>query len=473
MISSYDCQLPEKRPVKKISLNQSNTSRVDKNVHVKFEANESLHDNPSTLITSDTSTSLQYDVPEPEVNYSSNQVPMPKLPDPMGNSHGKKWLKNNMPTPEMSEASDLSFNTSSSRDEQFSVMTSRNDVLRTEANTARKIEEVQVKHRAMESSRQITPELIATRQYDEKVYHRCSHHQSVPLPSLEKKCEIEVQESEGSYHEESKPCYYPDRYLSVEDQCCPSSYYSHMSIAQGECQNSSHFVNQVGPPSFGYYYHQQKANPGKGSLEHRDIPGACNNNTNHQYRVYVDQYGHRCFLPLYTQPANQGETYVMNLNKNDVLCGRGGTVNTYIGNRSFRALVAEYQGTYLLLRKKEKPKLISEVIAQIRSRGGRFLERHEIKESGLWKEVGYDRATAKTGQAMREGLAGIRKQMRKKKDNCESISGYSIHQVSKRKCTDSKEAWDESKVIKKMKLSSDIQIYAISRRGMKKSEVQL
>lgn len=90
------------------------------------------------------------------------------------------------------------------------------------------------------------------------------------------------------------------------------------------------------------------------------------------------------------------------VNAYDVLCGRGGGTNSQIGNRRFRKLVQEFQPTYLLARRKEKPLLARTIVLIIRKRGGRFLRKDE--DTGELFEVGDSKAEAKTSQALREGL---------------------------------------------------------------------
>lgn len=90
------------------------------------------------------------------------------------------------------------------------------------------------------------------------------------------------------------------------------------------------------------------------------------------------------------------------VNHNDVLCGRGGGTNSQIGNRRFRQLVQEFQPTYLLARRKEKPLLARTIVLIIRKRGGHFLKKNE--DTGEMFEVGDAKAEAKTSQALREGL---------------------------------------------------------------------
>merc|ERR1712066_1125891 len=85
------------------------------------------------------------------------------------------------------------------------------------------------------------------------------------------------------------------------------------------------------------------------------------------------------------------------LNSHDVLLGRGGGTNTQIGNRRFRSLVQEFQPTYLLCRRKEKPLIARTIVLIIRGRGGRFLKKDD--SNGALFEVGDEKAEAKTSQA--------------------------------------------------------------------------
>lgn len=110
------------------------------------------------------------------------------------------------------------------------------------------------------------------------------------------------------------------------------------------------------------------------------------------------------------------------INIHDVLCGRGGGTNTQVGNRRFRSLVQEFQPTYLLCRRKEKPLIARTIVLIIRNRRGRFLKKNE--DDGGFYEVGDEKAEAKTSQALREGLDvrasrstmdGKKKNRRKKK----------------------------------------------------------
>lgn len=101
------------------------------------------------------------------------------------------------------------------------------------------------------------------------------------------------------------------------------------------------------------------------------------------------------------------------INENDVLCGRGGATNTHIGNKRFRAIVAEYQEEYLRARKKEKAQIALRVVERIMQKGGRFLKRESATD--IWVEVPSKKALGKTGQALREGLDVRHKTIRPEK----------------------------------------------------------
>jgi hypothetical protein len=103
--------------------------------------------------------------------------------------------------------------------------------------------------------------------------------------------------------------------------------------------------------------------------------------------------------PESTEPVCES---LADVNSYDVLCGRGGGTNSQIGNRRFRQLVQDFQPTYFMAKRKEKPLLARTIVLIIRKRGGRFLKKNE--DTGALYEVGDTKAEAKTSQALREGL---------------------------------------------------------------------
>jgi len=70
--------------------------------------------------------------------------------------------------------------------------------------------------------------------------------------------------------------------------------------------------------------------------------------------------------------------FISRLNKYDVLCGRGSGPNERMGNINFRDLVSTRKIEYLAINPrdhKNKNRIAREIVAVVRSRGGRFLKR--------------------------------------------------------------------------------------------------
>ena len=92
---------------------------------------------------------------------------------------------------------------------------------------------------------------------------------------------------------------------------------------------------------------------------------------------------------------------------NDVLFGRGGKINDHPGNIQFRSIVEQCKYNYTQLRsKREKRRIALEVIDQIRSLGGKFLECDT--SSGCWFEQSKVKVFKKASQALREGAPRLR-----------------------------------------------------------------
>jgi hypothetical protein len=111
----------------------------------------------------------------------------------------------------------------------------------------------------------------------------------------------------------------------------------------------------------------------------------------------------------------------------DVLCGRGGATNNHEGNRRFRSIVVEHQTEYLKARKMEKAVIARQIVEAVHNNGGRYLKRSKADDS--WVEVPMKQATAKTSQALREGLDVRNKTVRSTKAlRRDSDSGISTEQ---------------------------------------------
>jgi hypothetical protein len=103
---------------------------------------------------------------------------------------------------------------------------------------------------------------------------------------------------------------------------------------------------------------------------------------------------------------------IVDPNLNDVLCGRGGRVNSHAGNIQFREIIATLKKEYLAktTKKLEKAPIASKIVNDIRSMEppGRFLK--EDPDTGLWFDIGDAKAIKKAGQALREVASSIRHQ---------------------------------------------------------------
>lgn len=90
------------------------------------------------------------------------------------------------------------------------------------------------------------------------------------------------------------------------------------------------------------------------------------------------------------------------------MCDLQGT-NNHVGNELFRQMVNAKKCLYLHSSKRDKPSVSKGIVQAIRSLDppGRFLQRDEL--TGLWYDIGDQKAREKTSQALREGAPEIRK----------------------------------------------------------------
>ena len=110
--------------------------------------------------------------------------------------------------------------------------------------------------------------------------------------------------------------------------------------------------------------------------------------------------------------ASDKEMSTSNPHDNDVLCGRGGSINTHPGNETFRRFVERRKRVYLTARfKREKRLIASSIVKEIRELNppGRFLSRDA--KTGIWNDIGDEKARDKTSQALRENAPTIRKEI--------------------------------------------------------------
>mmetsp|Transcript_27702 Transcript_27702/g.40891 ORF Transcript_27702/g.40891 Transcript_27702/m.40891 type:complete len:552 (-) Transcript_27702:181-1836(-) len=92
---------------------------------------------------------------------------------------------------------------------------------------------------------------------------------------------------------------------------------------------------------------------------------------------------------------------------NDVLCGRGGYINSHPGNERFRQLVEKRKRVYLSARFKQEKRLVANsIVSDIRDNKGRFLAKNT--STGEWHDIGDEKSRDKTSQALRENAPTIR-----------------------------------------------------------------
>ena len=109
---------------------------------------------------------------------------------------------------------------------------------------------------------------------------------------------------------------------------------------------------------------------------------------------------------------------------NDVLCGRGGDINSHPGNERFRKIIDQNKLLYLAAdAKREKRIIASSIVEEVHSWAprGRFLSKIQIlggrrgrrKGPDLgWIEIDDDKAIEKTSQALRENAPLIRREIK-------------------------------------------------------------
>jgi len=92
------------------------------------------------------------------------------------------------------------------------------------------------------------------------------------------------------------------------------------------------------------------------------------------------------------------------ISDDDVLCGRGPSVNNHIGNKRFRFLIKFYRPQYRKIKsRKMKMDLSRKIVNEIKNvHGGRFLKKILINGSFSWIEISDHKAYEKTSQALRE-----------------------------------------------------------------------
>ncbi|CAB9515941.1 Transcriptional regulator [Seminavis robusta] len=116
---------------------------------------------------------------------------------------------------------------------------------------------------------------------------------------------------------------------------------------------------------------------------------------------------------------------------NDVISGRGDTINRHPGNVHFRKLVEEKRRVYLSSHFKREKRLIAEtIVAAIKSLDppGRFLSKDT--KTGLWFPIDEDRAREKASQALRENSKKIKAELLQTDDSIRKMSNHTNYNAA-------------------------------------------
>jgi hypothetical protein len=128
---------------------------------------------------------------------------------------------------------------------------------------------------------------------------------------------------------------------------------------------------------------------------------------------------------------------------NDILCGRGGSINNHPGNKTYRTWVHERKNKYnLALSKVEKARISREIIDLVQAQDppGKFLTKDPdalplMGNVVWWMEIDDVKAMAKTSQALREGAPAIRAVHKHAVDKTPK-QGISLRKKSSRRAED-------------------------------------
>ena len=103
----------------------------------------------------------------------------------------------------------------------------------------------------------------------------------------------------------------------------------------------------------------------------------------------------------------------LSLRDSDIVCGRGAPTNFHIGNSRFRELVLDYNKSYFIAKRSEKPRIAMKVLDVLASQGARFVRRVKggRSASSHWEEVAHKIAYEKVCQALRDAGGSSRRML--------------------------------------------------------------
>jgi hypothetical protein len=157
--------------------------------------------------------------------------------------------------------------------------------------------------------------------------------------------------------------------------------------------------------------HQELLSRENNNANDRNVaPATTSNNTTAKVAPAKKSRTGKKLRPSLHIPPKAGGA-IVEPNINDCLLGRGGKINKHYGNVQLRNIVAARQLEYLSnsTGKLDKAYIAADIVASIRTANnppGRFLEQ-DVK-TGIWYEIGDQRAIRKVLQALREHAPIIR-----------------------------------------------------------------
>lgn len=199
-----------------------------------------------------------------------------------------------------------------------------------------------------------------------------------------------------SLHNLRRPCYCGSDYPYPE----ASAYHPITYYAQSDPNSSYHSYNSRGMDPKQYNRKRQRRQAAAVVVESLWNNNAMGRKSTAQPRPQ-----------LHVPPRGIGP--IAEPNENDVLCGRGGRINSHAGNIKFRDVINARKKEYLAptTKKLEKAHIAAAIVNDIRGMDppGRFLK--EERDTGMWYDIGDAKAIKKTGQALREDAPDIRSEL--------------------------------------------------------------
>lgn len=106
-------------------------------------------------------------------------------------------------------------------------------------------------------------------------------------------------------------------------------------------------------------------------------------------------------MPRAGRNAKDDDAKIVQRTPNDILCGRGVPILNYHGNIRLHTIIDSYRDRYLKSERKAKPRLVMEIVKDIKAGGARFLKRSRDDLDSSWVEVSDAYSHEKVRNALR------------------------------------------------------------------------